>query len=124
MENERPEGIIKTLPTLYAADKSMAKSNFERSMKAIEAGRLDHFYIYLAGRPKYTVLYIYILIEGQIRVRANIAEIQKVDEEMDSWDGTKRKVKYMAVCSGPISYPPAPIYRKGFQGIRYTDKLW
>lgn len=121
--SERPYGIIKTLPTLYG-DKTNAKEQFERSLKAIEAGLLDQFYVIFPGRPKHEVLYLYILIEGQIRVRVNIASIEPFDGELDCWDGSTRKAKYLAYCTAPVSYPPEPVFRKGFQGIRYCGQLW
>lgn len=122
-EIERPSGLIKTLPTLYG-DPGQAKERFELTLAKIAEGKMDHFYIFLPGKPSKEVLHVYILIDGQIRVRCNLADCIPHDGEMNSWDGQKRKPKYLLVCTAPISYPPEPIYRKGFQGIRYTTDLW
>jgi hypothetical protein len=66
---------------------------------------------------------MYLLIEGQIRVRLNIVEYVPGSEEI-CWDATIRQPKFWAVCSGPVSEPPEKILHKGFQGFRYTEDLW
>ena len=38
--------------------------------------------------------------------------------------GTIRQPKVWAICTGPVSRPPEPIKRRGFQGFRYTEDLW
>jgi hypothetical protein len=73
----------------------------------------------MAQLPKTEVLYMYLLIEGQIRVRLNIVEYVPGTSEI-CWDATIRQPKHWAVCGGPVCRPPEKIYRKGFQGFRYT----
>lgn len=118
----RPTGIIRTLPTLYG-NASEAKRKFEQSLTLVESGKLSHFFVTMQAIPKIDVLHLYILVEGFIRVRANIAGYEPCGE-LRCWDGTVRSSKYVAVCSAPISYPPEPIKRRGFQGFRYCEELW
>jgi hypothetical protein len=64
-----------------------------------------------------------LLIDGEIKVRLNIAGYQP-GEARECWDDTIRQPKYWVECTGPVSFPPEPIKRRGFQGFRYTEDLW
>lgn len=123
----RPTGIIRTLPSIYnGTDDKEASVGFKRyqaSLKALEAGKLPAIYIALQAIPKQDVLHMYLLIEGEIRVRLNIAEYVPGTEQV-CWDYTIRQPKFWAVCTAPVSKPHEPMKWKGFQGIRYTEELW
>ena len=123
MLKERPTGIIRTLPSLYADPENIGRKRYEASMKALAAGKLDCIYVALQSIPKIEVLHIYLLIEGEIKVRLNIAGYEP-GSAAECWDRTIRTPKYWAICTGPISYPPEPMKRRGFQGFRYTSNLW
>jgi hypothetical protein len=118
----KPTGIIRTLPSLYG-NESPGSVRYKSSISALERGRLDAVYIALQAKPRIEVLYIYIVIEGLIHVRLNIAEYIPGDER-ECWDRTIRKPKFWAVCTAPVSRPPERIPYRGFQGIRYTEELW
>jgi hypothetical protein len=119
----RPTGIIRTLPSLYQDTKNVGYRRYVRSIRELERGDIDVIYIAMAQLPKTEVLYMYLLIEGQIRVRLNIADYRPGSEAI-SWDQQYLNPKYWALCSAPVSKPPEKIYRKGFQGFRYTEDLW
>lgn len=119
----RPTGIIRTLPTLYGGKAFAAKSQFERSLRELDAGRMEFFYVTMQAVPRIEVIHMYILVEGFVRVRVNIAGYEE-GGELDCWDGTTRSSKYLAICTAPVSYPPEPVKRRGFQGFRYTEDLW
>jgi len=119
----RPTGIIRTLPSLYASFEGPGTVRYKASLKALERGRLDAIYIALQCIPKFDVVHMYLIIEGRIDVRLNIAEYLPGDER-ECWDRTIRKPKFWAVCTAPVSRPPETILRRGFQGIRYTEALW
>lgn len=121
--NERPTGIIRTLPSLYADDGNIGRQRYESSIKGLERGLVDAIYIAMATLPTKDVLHMYLLIEGKIEVRLNIAGYEDGDAR-ECWDETIRKPKYWAVCTGPVSRPPEPMARRGFQGFRYTGDLW
>jgi hypothetical protein len=124
---ERATGIIRTLPSIYnGTDGKKASVGFVRYQKSIqhlEAGKIPAIYIALQCIPKIEVLHMYLLIEGEIRVRMNIAGYEPGDARI-CWDTTIRQPKFWAVCTAPVSKPPEPMKWKGFQGIRYTDELW
>lgn len=119
--NIRPTGIIRTLPSLK--DDTLGHQRYQSSIKAIERGRDVTIYIALSAIPKVEVLHMYLLIEGHIQLRLNIAGYEDGDAR-ECWDRTIRKPKYWAVCTGPVSRPDEPIKRRGFQGFRYTEELW
>lgn len=120
----RPTGIIRTLPSFPPANEGyQARLRFEASVAALERGDIPAIYIALAQKPTIEVLHLYLLIEGQIEVRFNLAGYEPGDARR-CWDGQTRAPKYWAVCTGPVSRPEEPIKRRGFQGFRYTEGLW
>jgi hypothetical protein len=120
---ERPTGIIRTLPSLYMDDKNVGHRKYRRSVAALEGGQIEAIYIALAAVPTQEVLHMYLLIEGEIKLRLNIAGFEPGDARA-CWDNTIRRPAVWAVCTGPVSRPPEPIKRRGFQGFRYTGDLW
>lgn len=121
-QSERPTGIIRTLPSLYG-DEAIGAKRYKASLIAMEAGKIDAIYIALQAMPKYDVLHIYLLIDGQIDVRLNIAGYEP-GEARKCWDDSIRHPKFWVACTPPISRPPETMYRRGFQGFRYTEELW
>lgn len=119
----RPTGIIRTLPSLYEDKRNIGHRRYTSSIKRIQQGKVDAIYIALSQMPKHDVLYMYLLIEGEIKVRLNIASYEPGDSRR-CWDDTIRQPKYWAVCTAPVSFPPEPMKRRGFQGFRYTEDLW
>lgn len=131
---DRPTGIIRTLPSLYgqraafgasinSREESVGARRYRESLRLLESGRIGAIYIALQCIPKHDVLHMYLLVDGSIDVRLNIAGYEPGDSR-ECWDQAIRKPKYWAVCTGPVSRPPERIERKGFQGIRYTEELW
>jgi hypothetical protein len=120
-DKERPTGIIRTLPSLEPGH--VGRKRYEDSIEMLEKGRIEAIYIALEAIPKIEVLHMYLLIEGKIEVRLNIAGYVDGDER-ECWDEEIRRPKYWAVCTGPVSRPPEPVARRGFQGFRYTTDLW
>src|SRR5262245_50537089 len=97
---ERPTGIIRTLPSL--GPDQVSRDNYERSMMALEKGRIETIYIALPAIPKIKVLHIYLLVEGKVEVRLNIADYVKGNAlQLKCWDGVTRAPKFWAVCTGP-----------------------
>lgn len=122
MTTTRYTGIIRTLPSLYG-NASIGARRYKRSIGMLESGSLEAIYIALNAKPKIEVLHLYLLIEGQVQVRLNIAGYEE-GEARKCWDDTIRKPKYWAICTAPVSRPPEPFPMRGFQGFRYTEELW
>lgn len=119
---ERPTGIIRTLPSLYG-DASAGAKRYQQSIKLLEQGRIPAIYIALAQMPKIDVLYMYLLVDGYIDCRLNIAGFEAGDAR-ECWDETIRQPKLWVTCTAPVVRPPAPIKWRGFQGFRYAGDLW
>lgn len=122
LKAERPTGIIRTLPSLYAS-RSVGARNYAESMRKMRLDEDQVIYIALSQMPKREVIHLYIVINGRIRVRLNIVEYRE-GTTAECWDGEYRTPKYWAVCAGPPVKPPERLLLKGFQGIRYTGDLW
>lgn len=123
--SERPTGIIRTLPRLYAKNDQQAYANMLQAYENLAAGRVDEIYIALSQKPTQPVLHMYVCIDGKIICRMNIADYIPGDSEaVECWDGTSRAPAFWAVCTAPISFPPETVLRRGFQGFRYTGDLW
>jgi len=126
MKNEnRPTGIIRTLPNLYAGKDNVAYMRMMASFEALAADQIPAIYIALAQKPTVEVLHLYVLIDGKIICRMNIAGYEDGSaSEVKCWDQVSRTPKWWVICSAPISFPPETIQRRGFQGFRYTQELW
>jgi len=116
---ERPTGIIRTLPFSEKPTGSMT-----RDFRFLERTGEGEIWIALPTKPRLEVLHCYIVVAGQVRVRANIAGYDESGVSLRCWDGTERTAKIWAVLTAPISYPPEPIKMRGFRGFRYTGDLW
>lgn len=121
-EGQQITGIIRTLPSLYG-DASIGARSYKRSVAMLERGSLPAIYIALSATPRIDILHLYLLIEGEITLRMNIAGYEPGDER-ECWDQTIRKPKIWVVCTAPVSRPEEPIKARGFQGFRYTEALW
>lgn len=130
---ERPTGIIRTLPYFGAPDaghckeaQSKAYRYMMRSLKAVESGKIECFYVAFPQRPTTTVLHCYLIVGGKVRVRANIASWIPGDQigTVTCWDDSERTAKWWAALTAPISWPPEDVLRRGFQGFRYCGDLW
>lgn len=119
----RPTGIIRTLPSLYAEDKEAGNENYKRSLKLLEQEKIPAIYIALSQIPKIEIVHLYLLIDGEINVRFNVAGYEPGDSRK-CWDETIRQPKIWVVCAAPVSRPLEPIKMRGFQGFRYTEELW
>lgn len=121
----RPTGIIRTLPSLYG-NASIGARRYQQSISMLEREEIPAIYIALAQIPKIDVLHIYLLTDGIINIRLNIAGFENGGDmsPIKCWDEAFRQPKVWVICSAPVSRPLEPIYRRGFQGFRYTEDLW
>ncbi len=119
-------GIIKCLPKKWfnevGGEKYLNRTFDERIAKNPEWW----FYMSLAGKPKYDVLHCYLLINGFLRFRLNIAEILpggtmtfRDREVPQTWTA-----KYWMILTAPVIKPKIAIPMKGFQGFRYTEEIF
>ena len=118
-------GIIKCLPKKWY-DEVGGEDYLNRTFKRISNNPDYWFQMSLGGKPKYEVLHFYLLINGLLRYRLNIAEIMpggtvtfKDRKIPQTWTA-----RYWAILTAPVVEPSEPIKMKGFQGFRYTDNLF
>jgi len=128
MTLNRPTGIIRTLPYSSASTaKAERRVAFRRAIGAFRSmdrlGDSEWIYIAMQAQPKAEVLHCYIVMDGAVRLRANIAGFEPGDSR-ECWDGSERRPKYWMVLTAPVSFAPHKIKMKGFQGFRYTEALW
>lgn len=119
--NSQPVGIIKTMPMSFFALYGMER--FTREFYT-NPNKNDHSYFMftLSGKPKYEVLYFYLLYEGYIRYRANIIQVRG-EETINFGHGRSIHGKAWIDVGAPvIKLDPIPM--KGFQGFRYTEQLF
>src|SRR4051812_45272589 len=107
--NDRPTGIIRTLPSLEEG--SVGHRRMTEAFAKIEKNGDGEIYIALSQMPKIEVLHIYLLISGEIKCRLNIAGYVDGDKRQ-CWDSSFRKPKYWAICTAPLSRPQEPIKRR------------
>lgn len=123
-----PDGIVITISKSMIGDNGYRHwlRNFLEAMKESEKST-DWFYWLRAGnRPKADVQlqYVYLCIGGKIRFRAFYAgshgprEMQFVNHSKPMFG------KAWITIAGPVERPPHPIVMKGFQGFRYTQKIF
>jgi hypothetical protein len=118
----RPTGIIRTLPSLYG-DQAIGAVRYAESVLQLEREQIPAIYIALQAIPIVEILHMYLLVDGEINVRMNIAGYEPGDARQ-CWDETIRKPKFWVTCCAPVSRPLEPIKMRGFQGFRYTEELW
>jgi hypothetical protein len=115
---ERPIGIIKTLPS-----STYWSNEFEKDLMKLNNDPDAYWIFSINGKPKYEVLYFFILINGSIRFRGNIAGYKEIKKPITCFDGSIRTSKLWVIITAPI-VKLKPIKMKGFQGFRYTEKLF
>jgi hypothetical protein len=128
-----PEGIALTLPEAFFADRGVVnydqfKESFERYMRredAIWNFRLTN----LPALEKLPSIYlVYLIFDKHIQYQCNFVQVERnVSKSFeDSPDGKIRHfpAANWVLFTGPVIKPPHERPQKGFQGFRYTLKLW
>lgn len=84
----------------------------------------DALYYWRVGNQptQKTLMYVYILIAGRIRYRGTYVET--IGPQTMNFGGRELFGKAWVCMTGPLVRAPFRIERKGFQGFRYTKKLF
>lgn len=98
---------------------------FLSCMEASAAGEDVFYWLRQGNQPKMdgTLQYVYLCIGGKIRFRCLYGG-SRGPREVEFNDGRKMSAKAWIVLSGPVTRPPRPIKKQGFQGFRYTEMLF
>lgn len=123
-----PEGIMLTLPVQFFQDRGTDVKTFtemfERFMRRDDA--LWNFR--LTNLPTRDIAWVYLVWDKQVQFRLNFVQYERNTSKYfnDSPDGKIRSfpsANWVIMC-GPAIRPPYEWPQKGFQGFRYTTKLF
>lgn len=125
MRSVQPDGIIITVGAKMYGEKGYRNwlRNFFDAMKRYDE---DYFYWFRQGTvPKNEsgLQYVYLCIGGKIRYRVYFAKAH-ASGQMTFDDGRSLYGKAWIGVAGPVVRTPHVIKMKGFQGFRYTEKLF
>lgn len=76
------------------------------------------------NKPKHDVAYVYVIFSGRVRCRAQFAGWENGPDTVYDANGPKEIIWSRIIMTGPLVEAPYKIERKGFQGFRYTTKLF
>lgn len=116
------------MPVAFFKDRNMAQDafgkNFERYMRHPDA--LWNFK--KTQLPTSEVAWVYLVWSGLVQFRMNFVMYERnvTKTFTDSWDGKARTfpAQNWIILSGPAVKAPYEIPMKGFQGHRYTKKIF
>lgn len=127
---EKPEGIIITVGAKMYGEHGYRRwlRNFLEAME-ISSTNDDWFYWFRQGaQPKEafqdTLQYVYLCIGGKIRYRVFYAGSRGPGSMQFANHSTLMFGKAWILVAGPVERAPFKIEMKGFQGFRYTHKLF
>lgn len=119
----QPVGIIKTMPATWLDDVPGGVYAWEKNFMFMNRSESHYWCFNLSGKPKYKVLYFYILFQGAIRFRANIIGFSP-GGQVNCYDGSVHNGKVWVNVGSPVIKLKDPIPMKGFQGFRYTEEIY
>lgn len=123
-QGEPAEGIIVTISAgMYGIHGYRHwLANFLDAMNRYDDGVF--YWLRSGAQPKQPDLqYVYLCIGGKIRYRCYFGG-SRGSGNVEFLDGRRMDGKSWLVLSGPVEKAPMVIRRKGFQGFRYTEKLF
>lgn len=120
-----PEAIIMTYPS------SCLKNEYEQQLFArMMMGYMNTvedavWHQKCKNKPKHDVLYLYFIVLGKIKYRLNVMGWNHGTPITLNFTDGQREVTWprLELC-GPVLQAPEDIQMRGFQGFRYTDKLF
>lgn len=126
--SEPPEALILTMPKAFFDDREMSFDEFRKEFED-ELNSEDGYWNFLKMTlPIHDVQYVYIVFDSKIQYRVTFVcyERNKTKAFADSTDGKVRHFpnKNWIIIGGPCVKAPYDIPMKGFQGHRYTKKLF
>lgn len=123
-----PEGIVLTLPVAFFKDRGMSCTEFEKYFLEVMEPEDAIWNFRLSNLPLLDVQYVYLIFEGFLQYRGNLVmyERNKAKRFNDTPDGKTRTFSpcNWVLFTGPIIKCPFERQLKGFQGFRYSTKLF
>ena len=121
---ESPDAIIVTLPKRF-----FEEYNHARYLEDIQRMNTADgtWYRAVKNLPKQDVLYVYVIIDNKVSHRTNLVEYQRnktyTFPRPEGGSRTFENKNWIITC-GPVIMAPDDIPMKGFQGFRYSAKLF
>lgn len=120
---EPPEGIVITISIAMIKERTY-RAWLKDFLKAMNSDEIC-YWMRTGARPKNEscLQYVYLSIGNVIRFRANYV-MSKGASQVTFDSGKKMFANAWIVMAGPVVRPAGRIAYKGFQGFRYTHKLF
>lgn len=123
-----PDGIALTLPVIFFEDRNMTTKQFKKVFERHMAGVTAYWNFKLKNLPTIDVAYVYLIFDKHIQYRCNLMQYER-NKSKAFKDSNDKKVREFFNCNwvlfaGPVVKPPHEWPQKGFQGFRYTTKLF
>jgi hypothetical protein len=123
-----PEGIAIT----WGKDLIQEKGGLFSFIRFFEKSMRDENQVWLQkckNRPVHDIIYVYIIVCNQVRYRLFYAGHESGVTNIANGDGhswsSREVIRWpRLICAGPFVKAPFKIHRSGFQGFRYTTKLF
>lgn len=125
---EQPDAILLTLPKIFFEDRRMTPEKFKKVFERHMAHEGAYWNFKLTNLPRHEVLYVYLVFDGKIQYRCNLIGYER-NVTKTFRDSTDRLLRRFNNCNwvlftGPVVKPTHDFHKKGFQGFRYTCKLF
>lgn len=123
-----PEGIALTLPVAFFDDRDTDIPRFIKMFERFMSKDNSIWNFRLTNLPTQEIAWVYLIFDRKIQFRVNFVMYERgVSKEF--YDAPDHKVRQFpnanwVILSGPSVRPPHEWPQKGFQGFRYTTKLF
>jgi hypothetical protein len=125
---EQPDGIILTVgrKMYQARGPRQWLYNFKCAMDLHEQGWAYWFRVGSKPTQDKNLSYVYLCMGNKIRFRGYYGGFQETPEGSKTFEtGGTIHGRFWVLISGPLEIAPRPmIHKQGFQGFRYTEKLF
>lgn len=124
-----PEGIMLTLPVAFFEDRGWSNYEAFSTMFHRFMAHEDHIWNFrLTNLPIHDVAWVYLVYDRHVQFRVNFVQYERNTSKV-FYDGPDKKVRRFpnanwVILAGPAIRPPYEWPQKGFQGFRYTTKLF
>lgn len=125
--SEVSEGLIVTLPRAFFTEEKGAMRRFLSEIHQVNTIEDYYWYRVMKNLPKRDVLYVYLVINNFIKYRFTYGGIVRdKDFAFHRMDGTFKEFNKAnaIILAGPVIKAPMKYPMRGFQGFRYTDKIF
>ena len=116
---EQDFSIMINIPKTWFDTYDGGVKTYLRVMMSIVDSGQSPWYNAISLIPKQKVVYCYIVFDGKVQLRANIAGFLKKGEK-----GNLLGNRNCCLLTGPVIKAPMKIEQKGFRGFRYCKQLF